>query len=76
MKAGAGVAVGFKDVAGLGAGASLATPAIVGAPADLAPGSYVFSAVADVDDAIPEIPGTDGVAANGRVAVSPISVRP
>ena len=72
--AGAGVDVGFKGIASLGANAGLATTAVVTVPADLATGSYLLSAVADADGAIPEAAGHDDAADNGRVAVRPINV--
>ena len=68
---GAGVLVGFRDLQGLAAVTSFATPAIVTVPADLAQGSYVLSAVADVEGAIPEVAGN---AANGRTAARAINV--
>ena len=73
---GDGVAVGFKDLAGLAAGASVASSVSVSVPAGLAPGSYALTAVADSGEQIPEPAGADGATANGRVAVRAISVLP
>jgi len=71
---GDGLAVGFKDIASLGAGASVGASVVVTVPADLAPGAYALTAVADAANAIPELGGADGATANGRVAVRAISV--
>jgi len=72
--AGDGAAVGFKEVAGLGAGASVGAGVVVTVPSTLAPGLYALSAVADTDNAIPELGAADGAAANGRVATRAVSV--
>ena len=71
---GDGLAVGFKDIAGLTTGASVTTSLGVVVPAALAPGSYALTAVADADNVIPEAGGADDAAANGRVATRAISV--
>ena len=71
---GDGIGVGFKDLAGLAAGASLASTLIVNLPADFAAGSSFLSAVADAGNTIPEANGNDGLALNGRVAARTISV--
>ena len=65
---GDGTDVGFKDLTGLAAGASLASTLVVNLPASFAAGSYFLSAVADAGNAIPEAGGNDGLVANGRVA--------
>jgi len=63
--------VGFMDRPSLAAATSFATPVVVTVPPALAAGSYVLSAVADVEGAIPEAVGD---AANGRVAARAINV--
>ena len=50
------------------------TSVAVTVPAALAPGLYALSAVADVDNAIPEAVGSDGAATNGRVATRAVNV--
>jgi subtilase family serine protease len=72
--AGDGVAVGVKEVTGLGTGASVGASLVVTVPSTLAPGLYTLSAVADADNAIPELGAADGAAANGRVATRAVSV--
>jgi len=47
---------------------------VVTVPSTLAPGLYTLSAVADADNAIPELGAADGAAANGRVATRAVSV--
>jgi len=69
---GAGEAVGLKTIASLGTRASLATTVVV----NLAPGVYALSAVADIDNTIPELAGSDGAAVNGRLATNTITVQP
>jgi subtilase family serine protease len=71
---GDGVVVGFKDMASLAAGASVASSIVVTVPSGLAPGLYALSAVADADNAIPELGASDGATANGRVATRAVSV--
>ena len=66
--------VGFKDFLGLAAGASIASTLVVDLPANFVAGSYFLSAVADIDNAIPETGGDDGVALNGLVAAKTIKV--
>jgi len=72
--AGDGVVVGFKNIASLGAATSFASNVVVTVPSGLAPGLYTLSAVADADNAIPELNASDGAAANGRVATRAVSV--
>src|SRR5207244_1993197 len=60
---GDGLVIGVKDIAGLGAGASVASSVVVSVPSTLTPGLYALAAVADADNAIPEAAGSDGAAA-------------
>lgn len=71
---GDGVLASSKDIPTLGPGASLASSVLVTVPLALAPGLYALSAVADPANAIPEPGGSDGAAANGRVAARAVSV--
>jgi subtilase family serine protease len=71
---GEGVVVGFRDIPGLGTGASIGASVVVTVPAGLVPGLYALSAVADADNAIPEAAGADGATANGRVAARAVNV--
>jgi glucose/arabinose dehydrogenase/subtilase family serine protease len=71
---GAGVELGFTQIAGLGTGAALANTLVVNVPADLEQGLYSLSAVADPGNLIPEPGGNESAAFNGRVAAKPVSV--
>ena len=71
---GDGILVGSKDVPSLGAGASVGASMAVSVPANFDAGLYALSAVADVENAIPEAAGQDGAVANGRVATRAINV--
>jgi hypothetical protein len=64
----------FRITLYLGAGTSVGASMVVIVPVGLASGLYARSAVADVDNAIPEVAGADGAAANGRVAPRAVSV--
>jgi hypothetical protein len=59
---GNGIGVGFKDLPGLGAGASLASTLIANLPASFAAGSFFLSAAADA--------GNAGVALGGKPILS------
>lgn len=67
---GAGTAIGFRDVGGLGPGASTVLNVPVTVPADLAAGAYFVSAIADSIGAVDELSETN----NGLTASAPVTI--
>jgi len=67
---GAGVAIGFRTVAGLAAGTSSAAMTPVKIPIDLEPRTYFLSAVADPADTLVEVDDTN----NGLTAQATVTV--
>ena len=67
---GAGVAVGFRLVGGLGVNASTSAATSVIVPASFEPGAYFVSAIVDRLDAIPEVDGAN----NGLTAAVTVTI--
>ena len=69
---GAGTKVGYRDLTGLGAGATSSANTAVTIPTTFTPGPYYLSAVADSGGAVTELDETN----NDRTASTAVTVTP